>query len=542
MKKIYTLQLILACCISLVACSKNEPQTPNAGLTPSRMRTINAEPAAYREGNLILGKKLNNPYTVENMKLAVAALNKKGLYRLAPANVKASHYYVRFTPTDSVLANVLDKQHDLTLYPYPLDYEIAERGNYYLDPSTPKGAFAYQYASVKANYPFSRQIKYEILSPLYIPEEDPTLKGTENQSYVEQLLNQAYKQTGNFQDTIALTKPNAKHPWYAPGGKIQVWDTRLNKLIGLEGVDMRARRWFTTYHARTDFNGNYRMNDTFKHPCNYSLWYSQEDFTVKPHLVDLTAWIDGPKQYEDWNVDIMDGYDRFVSHIFRGAYRYHYGFIDGLKRPYDFDTPRIWYIGVNDMNNAGNNYGFFPVIRIGRYNENIEYNSDEIFSATCHETAHTSHLRQLFGGALDFVFVSGKIRESWAVGVEWWLTKLEYKNTRGIVNYGDWNYSTYVLYPNQYAYQFWNNNLFANADKYTNLFIDLVDDYNEFNQSFAGWPKGIVDDEVKGYKMSVMEEFMTIDVNNLDDLKSWLKLSKPNGVTDQQIDLLLSHY
>ena len=109
-------------------------------------------------------------------------------------------------------------------------------------------------------------------------------------------------------------------------------------------------------------------------------------------------------------------------------------------------------------------------------------------------------------------------------------------------NYGDWNYSTFVQYPNQYAYQFWNNNLFPNADKYTNLFIDLVDDYNEFNQNFIGQPNGTVNDEVKGYKMSIMEEFMTIDVYNLDDIKSWLKLSKPNGVTDQQIDLLLSHY
>jgi hypothetical protein len=203
-----------------------------------------------------------------------------------------------------------------------------------------------------------------------------------------------------------------KHPWYAPGGKIQVWDTRLNKLIGLEGVDMRARRWFTTYHARTDFNGNYRMNDTFKHPCNYSLWFSQEDFTVKPHLVDLTAWIDGPKQYEDWNVDIMDGYDRFVSHIFRGAYRYHYGFIDGLKRPFNPGDGRAWYIGVDNGNgSSGNNYIVFKVIRIRRYEDSGEYNSDEIFSTTCHETAHTSHSMIMSLGFIDFgLFIKKKIK------------------------------------------------------------------------------------------------------------------------------------
>jgi len=536
MKNKYTLGLVLACCMAVLACSKNEPQAPNVGLTPTRMRTNNAEPAAYREGNLILGKKLNNPYTVENMKLAVAALNKKGLYRLAPAQVKASHYYVRFTPTDSVQANALDKQRDLTLYPYPLDYEIAERGNYYLDPSTPKGAFAYQYASVKVNYQFNRLIKYELLSPLYIPEEDPALKGTENVSYVEQLLNQAYKQTGNFQDTVALSKSNVKHPWYAPGGKIQVWDTRLNKLIGLEGLDMRARRWFTTYHARTDFFGNYRMNNTFKHPCNYSLWFSQEDFTVKPHLVDLTAWIDGPKQYEDWNVDIMSGYDRFVSHVFRGAYRYHYRFIDGLQRPFRPSGNRTIYLAKDDdLGEQGVNYMLVPWLYISRYGYKGEYDSDEIFSTTIHETAHTSHYTKM-PNWLQYTLISSQLQESWAIGVEWWLTKLEYKNTRGIPNYGDSDYDVGIVYPNNQGYQFWTINYDPTN---TNMFINIIDDFNDqLLFQFVGTP----DDNVYGYTLSQIESTMLKNIYGLYSLGQQLKANKPAGVTDADIDKLISYY
>jgi hypothetical protein len=546
MKNNYTLGLVLACCMFLSACSKNGPQVPNTELTPNSLRTSSTEPAPtpYREGDLILGKKLNNPYTLANMKSAISRLQGQGLSQLKAVDLRASHFYVKFKPADSAQCEQIGRDKRMTVYPYPLDYEIAVRGNRYHDTSLPKGTITYHYAAVKSDYVFDPKIPYEVISALYIPEEDASLKSKTSEAYVDQLLNQAYKQTGNFQDTIVAIKASSPQASYHPGGKIQVWDTRLQQYIGLEGVDMRARRWFTTHHARTDFWGNYQMENTFKNPCNYSLWFTQDDFTVKPHLVDLTAWIDGPKQKANWNLDIANGYDRFVSHIFRGAYRYHYGFIDGLKRPYGFATPRIWYIGVDDGSGAsGNNYAIVPVIRIRRYKDlNIEYGSDEIFSTTCHETTHTSHLRQLFGGALDFAFVSGKIRESWAIGVEWWLTKLEYKNTRGVPNYGDWNYSTFVQYPNLYAYQFWNKNISPDADKYTNLFIDLVDDYNEFNQNFISQPNGTVDDEVKGYKMSVMEEFMTIDVNNLDDLKSWLKLSKPNGVTDQQIDLLLSHY
>lgn len=547
MKNFYLYSSLLAITFALYGCSKfDETISPVLG-AGYRVNTNNSAEMSnwnYREGELILGKKLQNPYTVENMVTAARYLSSQGLTQLDPAKIKASHYYVKFMPADSAQFEALENDRNLTLYPYPLDYEILQSGNHYRDPATPREGFAYQYAAVKVDYNFNPKIPYQIISSLYIPEEDIVLKSTENEDYLDRLLDRAYIQTGNFEDTIKVEKGKSekKHP-YNPAGKIQIFDTRLNKLIGLEGVDMRARRWFTTYHARTDFNGDYEMDDDFKRPCNYSLWFSQEDFTVKPHLIDLTAWIDGPKKIGDWDYDILSGYDRFVGHIFRGAYRYSYGYIDGLKRPYDFTSPRIWYIGVNDdMDASGNNYIAVPVIRISRYkNANTEYDSDEIFSATCHETAHTSHARHMFLGALDFAFVSGKIRESWAVGVEWRLTQLEYKITRGIPNYGDWDYSTDLQYPNQYAYQFWSTSVSPNADKYTNLFIDLVDDYNEYNQNFPGWGLGTVNDMVANYQLKEVEKRLK-NINNLNDLNLELKFIIPDGVTNQEIDLLLSHY
>ena len=305
MKNKYTLGLVLACYMVLLACSKNEPQAPNTELTPNSLRTGSTEPAPtpYREGDLILGKKLNNPYTLANMKSAISRLEGQGLSLLKAVNLRASHFYVKFKPADSAQYEQLQTDKRMTIYPYPLDYEIAVRGNRYHDPSLPKGTITYHYAAVKSDYVFDPKIPYEVLSALYIPEEDTSLKSKTSEAYVDQLLNQAYKQTGNFQDTIVAIKANSPQASYHPGGKIQVWDTRLQQYIGLEGVDMRARRWFTTHHARTDFWGNYQMEDTFKNPCNYSLWFSQEDFVVREHLIALTAWIDGPKQKANWNVD-----------------------------------------------------------------------------------------------------------------------------------------------------------------------------------------------------------------------------------------------
>ncbi|MFM6975592.1 MAG: hypothetical protein ACKOW2_01930 [Sphingobacteriaceae bacterium] len=520
--------------LTLFSCHKTDDTFSTSKLNNlSKTGSLETNSFTSREGELVLGKKLNNPYTVANMQAAAKALSRVGLTRLKPEDIRATHYYVKFMPADSTQFEALDADRSLTLYPYPLDFEIVQSGNHYRDPATPRGGYAYQYAAVKADYAFSPRIPYEIIAKLYIPEEDARLKDQEN--YLDRLLDQAYIQTGNFQDTIKADKGKTQKKSYYPGGKIQIFDTRLNQLIGLEGVDMRARRWFTTYHARPDFGGNYRMGDTFKRPCNYSLWFSQHDFTVKPHLVDLTAWINGPKILGDWNYDILSGYDRFIGHIFRGAYRYSYGFIDGLERPYNLQSPRIWYIGVDaDMGSSGNNYLLVPVLRISRYqDENIEYDSDEIFSTTCHETAHTSHARHMALVALSYFTVSFWLQESWATGVEWWITKLEYKNTRGIPNYGDWSYLVPVQDPNYRGYQEWTHSY---DWKYTNIYINLIDNYNE-KMLF-----GTVDDNVKGYTLAYIESNMLRHIFTLKTLKKQLKAHKPNGVTDADIDKLLIYY
>lgn len=525
----------VAIATAVLSCSKfDENLNQSSGIKNTlSTNSLITENSAYRDGELILGKQLQNPYTLANMSRAVADLNKEGLSTLKPENIRATHYYVKFMPADSVQMERLDADKNLTLYPHPLDYEIIQRGNEYQDPSAPRGAYAYQYASVRVGQALPK-VHHIILSNLYIPEEDPILKGEEHEAYLDRLLDRAYILTENYQDTIKADKGKSQKPEYHPGGKIQIFDTRLNALIGLQGVDMRARRWFTTHHATTDFWGNYRMAGDFRRPCNYSLWFSQEHFKIRPHLIDLTAWINGPKQTSDWNYNINSGYDRFVGHIFRGAYRYHYGFIDGLKRPYRIPHQKTVYIGVNDVtDNSGVNYIVFPILRIGRFDESGEFDSDEIFSTTIHETAHTSHTMEMTLSAIGLWMVTKQLRESWPTAVEWWLTKLEYKNTRGIANYGDWNYNVNISPPNKQGYQFWTKVDYPN---YTNIYINIIDDYNEK----AGF--GTTDDNVKGYSLFWIESLMLKNIYDLDDLKLQLKDVKPAGVTDASIDQLISYY
>lgn len=374
-----------------------------------------------------------------------------------------------------------------------------------------------------------------------------------NWDCIDKLLNQAYLQNDNLDDVLVNDNEGARRrARFRPAGNISVFDTRLNANIGFEGVKVRARRWFTVYTARPNIDGDFVMRRTFNRPCNYSAYFSGSRFTVRRNMIGIIHWINGPKITGNWNHTIANGYSRFAAHVFRGAWRYNFKDIADLRRPYGPVSTlfRQQYVAVDDdMGGAsGVNWMFVPIIRIARYSDGEprrEFLSDEVFSTTCHETAHTTHALKMPLGLAGYILVERALQESWAVAVEWVITHLEYSE-RGIINYGlaDYNPLAPPTYPNRFAYQYWSMNLNTNSDKYTSLYINIIDDFNEFGQFFLNnLPTGSVNDELSGYTIAQVETSVIPLVINLNALSWRLKSIKPVGVTDAQIDnLLLSYY
>ena len=167
--------------------------------------------------------------------------------------------------------------------------------------------------------------------------------------------------------------------------------------------------------------------------------------------------------------------------------------------------------------------------------------SDEVFTTTCHETAHTTHAITMNAGPIQFIQVSNQIQESWAVALSWFVSHIEYED-RGIANYGQENYSPLnpPRRPSQYGYQYWSSSI--NGNTYTNLFIDIVDNVNELNHIYPGRATGSVDDRVFGYTLPLIEDKILKHSYGLTSLSNELKSNLPIGVTNSDIDLLLSHY
>ncbi len=514
------------------------PQLPTQNNTSQRLNL------PYQEGNLVLGQHLQNPYTLAIMHKAYDNLVTRGITSNYPVNVRETYYYVKFNPRTWNEYDDLKEDSTLELSDIPYDYEINQNGNYYHDPSIPDSLPTYQYATVPEGFIFNDTIPHEILSPLYVPEVDNSLLGSqeENELFVDYLLNEAYTLTQNYEDTIALSD-NLRRPKYTPGGNIQIFDTRLSTNYGLEGIKVTARRWFIVYPAFADFNGNYRMNHSFRRPCNYSAWFEHKRFLVKR---DGVHWINGPKQTGDWNHTITDGFDRFAGHIFRAAYRYHYKDIGGLQRPFRWLGRKTAYI-AKDLAGTGINPIVINNIKIWRYKSNFtEYGSDEVFSTTSHETGHTSHSIRM-NTIIQFWQVSRQLQESWAIVIEWYLTHLEYAS-RGISNYGDFNYfpntlpSTPPEYPNSYAYQYWTPDGSTFLGRYTPIYIDVIDNHNQLGQAYPGRGTGSVDDQVTGYSLAFIESELLKHIYGLASLEEKLKENKPPGITDDQIHLLMKYF
>ena len=108
---------------------------------------------------IVLGDKLEDPYSISNVKKALSALypTKAGSVQLSPTDI-----YVRFLPKNDAQYEALERA-GIRLLDHPLDYQIVKEGDYYHDPAVDEESITWQYAVVPPSFEFIQGIEYEIL-------------------------------------------------------------------------------------------------------------------------------------------------------------------------------------------------------------------------------------------------------------------------------------------------------------------------------------------------------------------------------------------
>ncbi len=521
----------------------------------SKISGTDSLPIAADTMPMVLGMQLNNPYSVTNMLATYDSLDNAGFTSENSFSVRLTHKYIKYYPANAEDFEDLVADTNLNFYDYPLDYQVLVQGNFYHDPSIADSLPTPQYVVVPNGYSYNTTVAHEVLDELYIPEEDPQLLGLgldENLEYGNSLLEGAFHHAGTHLEPATPwgDSPGSWHGVPLRNGTIRVFDNRLGQYIPLEGVQVKATRWFTTRKGITNTSGTYSLDgNPFRRSADYSIHFNDPHnnrFSIRNRHNQVPAKIVRNNiGGNSWSYDIPDGTDRMHATMHRASYRYYYGNVAGLRRPIRSGMRPQLLVSKQRRNGGAMNWIVFPTIVVAERADGMSgrvYDTDELFSTTIHELAHTAHVLSM-NNVLDYANVSALVQESWAVGVEWLITRMEYQE-RGIANYMEWDYNPTtaynVVFPIRHGYQYWNRT--NSSDEYTSLFINLVDGFNELNQIFPNRPTGVVNDQVTSYSLATIQNNYLNSIYGASSLFNQLNNNRPSSISTAQLNLLLSFY
>lgn len=526
-----------------------------------------------------------NPYSLENMRKAAASLlmkdvqlltNNQAKYahgkilfsnhaaeltidksltakessKLAEKELLATHYYIKFMPANEADLAKLKADTNLMIYPFPLDAAVSKYNGSYRDPSLPAGVPTYQYASVPVTKVLP-SVPFVKLADLYLPDERTnakpiTIKGAGNSSYSvsgRELVNESMcggEGGGNPDEDPVEEEVNEEEECdyggggpstgtgapageWRPSGRITMNDDVLG-VIGVEGIKVRARRWFTTYTGLTDANGYYHVDGTYTRPANYWLNFERHDFAIIDFVHQATYEVSGPKQQAAWNVNFT-GYNRYYATIFRAAFHYYHKDIQGLRRPpqSSFWERQLKITAVNSTYSTSGTtnpthtwFGINDLVTI----ISLDNSSDYTYATTIHELAHASHWDE---SNWSFAMSAQTVSESMAAGVEWALTKMVYPDFKG------------------YEWPLGGN--------YRNVVMDLIDNSSEisyydralYSGNYNNFGFGAPKDQVEGYSILQIQNAMIHNATTWNEWKNNIINNYNNG-TEQHVETLFNHW
>lgn len=221
--------------------------------------------------SIVLGERLNNPYSVQNMQ---AAYNQVMATRgeMDGLTLQPNLLYVRFLPKDSADVVFL-RESGLELFDHPLDYDIVVIGDSYHDPSLPDTAFTWQYTCVKPDFTFP-DMTYEVIEECFVPDEETssTRAGFGWDEVEEAAFRNADLPEKYLQHDTSTTRASASQK-KCPYGTLTLRDDYRVESWPIKGAKIRCHSFVKICTTHTDGNGHYEMTKSFSGKTYFSIIY-----------------------------------------------------------------------------------------------------------------------------------------------------------------------------------------------------------------------------------------------------------------------------
>lgn len=255
---------------------------------------------------IVLGRKLDDPYTVSNVEKAIKSVypTKADQISLEPTDI-----YIRFLPKNEEQYERL-METGLLFYDHPIDYQILKEGDYYHDPDLAEDKITWQYTVMPSHYVCPFGITYEVLDECYIPgNEVGTKAGDIDWEAVEQ---EAFRLTGNAALLDAETRGEDAGK---PSGRVTVVDARRDGggAEGVAGVKVSCNTFVKFATAYTDADGYYHIERSFSSTLRYRLVFQNEKgfgIGLDKVLVPASSSALGKASPEGLDVEIDSSSDR----------------------------------------------------------------------------------------------------------------------------------------------------------------------------------------------------------------------------------------
>lgn len=483
---------------------------------------------------IVLGSRLEDPYALENVKSAYVSLYPTK----SRDDIRATHYYVRFLPSDDGQLEAL-RSLGLQLLDHPLDFEIVREGDWYKDPGLDEDSITWQYTVVPADFVFPEGIRYELLHECYMMDETQNTRAASDVDW-EAVEAESFRLTGN--ESMLCTGVKAQ-TGDQPSGRITIRDPQASggQPVGVSGVEVSCNLFVKSAKAYTDRDGYYQIPKKFSASPRYRLVFKNEKgFSIGFNSILYPASVStlGSNPATGVNVEVTSSSDRklFRRCVVNNAACEFYRRCDigDLNLPEPPADLCFWIFDDLDLSNAVMlHHGtlldkessnkifkiiswvvcfFTPDIALGTKGC-ADYAS--IYQRTVHEMAHACHFRK--------------------VGTGYWNEYIKYIVSCALAGqdtYGDGTLdgSGYCAVGEDWAYYMQNR-----------MYMDRYDTGNPyFGSSFWFHPQMLSEVEARGLSAADIFAALTPDVKSKNGLREALGTLYPSKKTS--IDQIFNRY
>lgn len=414
--------------ISLAACQKENLFTIDL---PSNDKPAHEE-VLFQYA--VIGEKHENPLEIKNVISAFNQLPVSTRAGFTVGDIKATHKYIAFTPSNDDEYYALDELDEdvVTLSAYPLDYDVTD-GLIVPDERFVTNGYSYRWAYVPVDYDLGTiQCPYVYYYDIFSPADNVITKsGT---SFPTELLDaieqKSYEICGMELKPVMVTKASKVTPY----GRIRFYDVDSLKYRGVEGLSIRTVRGTHSSYTHCDASGNFVSEDSFTYSFRYEIHFSRTDFVIRKNSSTDEIII----KYSDYTgpiyKELNDVESTFYATVSRAAIVYYYGDNCGLRRP-PMKSDNTARLAIQaQLTSNPDAYGSFsvnnrwilsdrPILNIYRDENGSRRKNIDIYATTMHELSHASHWRN---NQSRFKETDNAVIESFARGAQWILTTKAY--------------------------------------------------------------------------------------------------------------------